>query len=227
MLKLQPEDHQLLTAYFLSRDTSEARTVVWEHVCQSLRLDVSQSGLRPLLPFLEAFNSAVLPAADFSNARLDDLIITHASDMALHDSGYRRALEILLHAPEPLATSDLPGTLLTRLVEFLENQLASLAGQSSHDVPQHKVKSTLSLLSLATATQLYGTVAHYPAFVVVFQWAELAPQVVSLDSDIANQARNIYEKMVTEKGPWSLADLYVMTASRLGELLLERQCQIK
>lgn len=227
MLKIGADNHHLLMAYFLARDASGAKSTVWQQVCQSLRSDIKKNGMAALLPFLEIFRSAALPTADYANAELDDTIIEHSITSLSSDTALRPALEILLHIPEPLATFDMPRVFLTRLVDYLEGQLASMASDTEYTVPQQNVSTAISLLSLATAVQLYGTVAHYPAFVVVFQWAELVPRVTTLNSETEDQARGTYEKMITTKGPWSLPDLYAVTAARLGELLLEKHCHIR
>lgn len=227
MLKSSLQDHELLTAYFLARSVSDAKGAVWLRVAELIRSELPKNGSAILLPFLEIFRTGVLSPADFVTVHLDDLIIDHAISSLSSDTLLQPALQYMLHTPQPLASSDMPGAFLTRLVNFLEGQLSAVAGDNLDTIPQAEISTALSLLSLASAEQLYGTIAHYPAFVVIFQWAELVPRIITLQPGIEDQARGIYEKLVFEKGPWSLPDLYAMTASRLGELLLEKQCYIR
>lgn len=227
MLNAQPEQHQLLTTYFQARGSTDAATDVWKHLCESLRSGVPSKGFSQVLPYLEAFHSGLLSSATFSNAEMDEIITAHALETLSTDPALHRALEILLHTPQPIASEDFPRTLLTRLVDFLETQLSSITSSASYSVPQDKVSVALKLLSLADADQLYATVAHYPSFVTLFQWAELVPEVIALNEDVTQQARSICDKMVSKPVTWSLADLYAMTATRLGELLTEKQCYIR
>lgn len=227
MLKIGVDEHELFKFYCLARSPSDAKSEVWKHVCELLRSEVTAHGMTPLLPFLDIFHTNVLPSADFANAGFDGLIIDHALKSLSSDASLKPALEILLHTPEPIASSDMPRVYLTRLVDFLEEQLSTIAGDASFTIPEQEISTALSLLSIASAVQLYSTVGHYPAFVVVFQWAELVPCTTSLQPEIEQKARAIYEKLVTGRGPWSLPDLYAMTASRFGELLLEKHCHIR
>lgn len=227
MITVGPEQHTLVMAYLRTRGVTEASLQVWDHICKMLASKIEGKGLSPLLPFLEAFHLSRSQPAELSNAQMDDAIISHSLENLSTDSSIPRALEFLLHAPAPVASQDFPSTLLTRLADFLEIQLSALCIDVAYVVPQEKVSAALSLLSLASPEQLYATAAHYPAFISLFQWAELAPQANLLTAEIAQKAREICGKLVKERGTWSLHDLYAMTASRLGELLLEKQCQIR
>lgn len=227
MLKAEPEQHQLLTSYFQARGNADAAADVWKHLCESLRSGMPSKGFSEVLPYLEAFHSGLLSSASFSNAEMDEIIAAHALQTLSTDTALHRALEILLHTPQPVASEDFPRTFLTRLVDFLETQLSSITSNASYSVPQDKVSATLRLLSLADADQLFATVAHYPSFVTLFQWAELVPEAIALNDDITQQARSICGKMVSKPVTWSLADLYAMTATQLGELLTEKQCHIR